>query len=42
MKGYKEMVSFEKIVKLKNLKTVLSGAGQGGTCYTDFRVFKVI
>ena len=41
MKGNKEMISFEKITKWEKLKAVFYGAGQGGTCYNDFRPFKV-
>ena len=38
----KEIIIFEKIKNWTNLKAVLSGAGQVGTCYPDFRPFTVI
>ena len=36
IQGNKEMISFEKITKWKNLKVVISGDFQGGTCYPCF------
>ena len=35
----KEMFLFTQLCWWTNLKATLTGAGQGGTCYTDFKPF---
>ena len=37
----KEMVSFELLTKLTNLKATITNAGPGGVCYHDFHPFSV-
>ena len=37
----KEMVSLELFTKWTNMKAILAGAGEGGTCYRDFHPFTV-
>ena len=39
--GKKEMVSFELLTKLTNLKATITNAGPGGVCYHDFHPFSV-
>ena len=41
VQGNKEMMIFEQMTKWKNLKASISGAGQGGTCYPNFRPLTV-
>ena len=41
MEANKEIIRFEQMTNWKNLKAVLSGSGQVGTCYPDFGPFTV-
>ena len=41
MQGNKYMISFQKVTKWTNLKAVIYGACQGGTCYHYLRTFTV-